>query len=50
VEELVANSFAVEHLGMCEENGHMEGGFLEDQKDSSFVENEMFQRESGIGV
>jgi len=33
VEELVANSLVVEHLEIWEENGHMVGGFLEDQKD-----------------
>jgi len=43
---LVANSLAVEHLEIWEENGHMVGGFLEDQNDRSSVENWMFQRET----
>ena len=30
---LVANSLGVERLEIWEENGHMFGGFLEDQKD-----------------
>jgi hypothetical protein len=29
VQELVANSLAVEHLEIWKENGHMMGGFLE---------------------
>ena len=33
VEVLEANSLVVEHLEIWEENGHMVGGFLEDQKD-----------------
>ena len=50
VEVLEANSLVVEHLEIWEENGHMMGGFLEDQKDWSFVESWMFQRETEIGV
>ena len=33
VDGVVANSLAVEHLEIWKENGHMMGGFLEDQKD-----------------
>jgi hypothetical protein len=33
VEGLVANSLAVEYIEIWEENGHMVGGFLEDQND-----------------
>ena len=50
MEELVANSLVVEHLEIWEENGHMVGGFLEDQNDRSSEENWMFQRKTEIEV